>query len=68
MRNVIWSILLLTFLCGVASAATLSVEPVEITCFSGDRVNLTVVVRDVNNLGGFDFDVTWDPAVIKYEN
>jgi len=68
MRNVIWSILLLTLLCGVASAATLSVEPGEITCFSEDKVNLTVVVRDVNNLGGFDFDVRWNAAVLEYDN
>ena len=64
MRNVFWSILLLTLLCGVCSAATLSVEPAERTCASGEVVDLTVMVRDVNNLGGFDFYVTWDPAFI----
>ena len=64
MKNVFWSILLLTLLCGVCSAATLSVEPAERTCASGEVVDLTVMVRDVNNLGGFDFYVTWDPAFI----
>ncbi len=65
MKNVFWSILLLTLLCGVCSAATLSVEPAERTCASGEVVDLTVMVGDVNNLGGFDFDVTWDPAYLE---
>jgi len=64
MRNVVWSILLLTLLCGVASAATLSIEPAECTLPSGDTVDMTVRVQDVSNLGGFDIDVTWDPSVV----
>lgn len=63
MRNVFWSILLLTLLCGVGSAATLSVDPAESTCAYGETVDLTVKVQDVNNLGGFDIDVTWNPSV-----
>ncbi len=64
MRNVVWSILLLTLLCGVASAATLSVEPAECTCAHRGTVDLTVQVQDVSNLGGFDIDVTWDSSVV----
>ena len=64
MKNVFWSILLLTLLCGAASAATLSVEPAESTCPYGETVDLTVKVQDVNNLGGFDIDMTWDPSVV----
>ena len=64
MKNVFWSILLLTLLCGVCSAATLSVDPAGSTCAYEETVNLTVLVGDVSNLGGFDFYVTWDPAFI----
>ncbi len=64
MKNVFWSILLLTLLCGAASAATLSVEPAESTCPYGETVDLTVKVQDVNNLGGFDINMTWDPSVV----
>jgi len=63
----VWSILLLTLLCGVCSAATLSVAPAESTCASGETVDLTVWVKDVSNLGGFDFDVTWDPRVVRLD-
>ncbi|MDV2481498.1 hypothetical protein F8E02_05655 [Methanoculleus sp. Wushi-C6] len=65
MRHMIWSILLLTLLCGVCSAATLSVDPAESTCASGETVDLTVWVKDVSNLGGFDFDLKWDPRVVR---
>ena len=67
MRHVIWSILLLTLLCGVCSAATLSVEPAGSICASGDTVNLTVKVGDVSNLGGFDIDLRWNPAVVTLD-
>ncbi|MCE5338491.1 MAG: hypothetical protein LLF90_07395 [Methanomicrobiaceae archaeon] len=65
MRHVIWSILLLTLLCGVGSAATLSVDPAESTCASGETVDLIILVKDVTDLGGFDLDVTWDPRVVR---
>jgi len=65
MRHMVWSILLLTLLCGVCSAATISVDPAESTCASGETVDLTVLVRDVSDLGGFDFDVTWNPRVVR---
>jgi hypothetical protein len=65
MKHVIWSILLLTLLCGVGSAATLSVDPAESTCASGETVDLIILVKDVTDLGGFDLDVTWDPRVVR---
>jgi len=64
MRHMVWSILLLTLLCGICSAATLSIEPAESTCMKGETVDLTVRVQDVSNLGGFDIDVTWKPSVV----
>ncbi|KUL02580.1 MAG: PEGA domain protein [Methanomicrobiales archaeon 53_19] len=67
MRHVIWSILLLTLLCGVCSAATLSVEPAGSTCAYEETVNLTVLVGDVSNLGGFDIDLRWNPAVVTLD-
>ncbi|KUL01880.1 MAG: PEGA domain protein, partial [Methanoculleus marisnigri] len=67
MRHAIWSILLLTLLCGVCSAATLSVNPAESTCVSGETVDLTVLVGDVSNLGGFDIDLRWNPAVVTLD-
>ena len=67
MRHTVWSILLLTLLCGVCSAATLSVDPAESTCVSGETVDLTVLVGDVSNLGGFDIDLRWNPAVVTLD-
>jgi len=67
MRNALWSILLLTILCSAASAATLSIDPAESTCPYGDTIDLTVMVGDVNNLGGFDIDVEWDPRVVALD-
>jgi hypothetical protein len=63
----VWSILLLTLLCGVCSAATLSVDPAESTCASGETVELTVWVQDVSNLGGFDIDLRWNPSVVTLD-
>jgi len=40
----VWSILLLTLLCGVCSAATLSVDPAESIRSYGETVDLTVRV------------------------
>jgi hypothetical protein len=67
MRHTVWSILLLTLLCGVCSAATLSVDPAESTCVRGETVDLTVLVGDVSNLGGFDIDLRWNPAVVTLD-
>ncbi|WP_292382514.1 hypothetical protein [Methanoculleus sp. UBA430] len=67
MRHMVWSILLLTLLCGVCSAATLSVDPAESTCASGETVELTVWVQDVSNLGGFDIDLRWNPSVVTLD-
>jgi len=64
MRHMVWSILLLTLLCGVCSAATLSVDPAESACPYGETVTLTVKVQDVSNLGGFDIDMNWKPSVV----
>ncbi len=68
MRHMVWSILLLTLLCGVCSAATLSVYPAESTLASGEAVNLTVRVQDISNLGGFDIDMTWNPSVVTLDS
>ncbi|MDD4455270.1 MAG: cohesin domain-containing protein, partial [Candidatus Methanomethylophilaceae archaeon] len=67
MRHMVWSILLLTLLCGVCSAATLSVDPAESTRSYGETVDLTVRVQDVSNLGGFDIDVTWKSSVVTLD-
>lgn len=67
MRHMVWSILLLTLLCGVCSAATLSVDPAESTCVRGEAVELTVMVQDVSNLGGFDIDLRWNPSVVTLD-
>lgn len=67
MRHMVWSILLLTLLCGVCSAATLSVDPAESTCVRGEAVDLTVMVQDVSNLGGFDIDLRWNPSVVTLD-
>ncbi|MDN7024304.1 hypothetical protein FGU65_05255 [Methanoculleus sp. FWC-SCC1] len=64
MKHIVWSILLLTFLCGVGSAATLSVDPASSTCAYGQTVNLAVTAADVSNLGGFDIDLRWNPQIV----
>ena len=63
MRHMVWSILLLTLLCGICSAATLSVDPAESIRSKGETVTLTIKVQDVSSLGGFDIDVNWKPSV-----
>jgi len=67
MRHMVWSILLLALLCGVCSAATLSVDPAESICSKGETVTLTVKVQDVSNLGGFDIDVNWKSSVVTLD-
>ncbi|EHQ34342.1 cellulosome anchoring protein cohesin region [Methanoplanus limicola] len=60
----------LAFLCialifGVASAATLSINPADTDLAMGEKALLAVNVADVQGLGSFDIDVTWDSSIVS---
>ena len=57
-------ILLLTLVLSV-SAADIVVTPQTSTLAYGDTAALTVGVQNVENLGGFDIDLRWDPSVVE---
>lgn len=59
-------ILLLTLVLSV-SAADIVVTPQTSTLAYGDTAALTVGVQNVENLGGFDIDLRWDPSVVELE-
>lgn len=59
-------ILLLTLVLSV-SAAEIIVTPQNSTLAFGETVDLTVGVQDVENLGGFDIDLRWDPSVVELD-
>lgn len=53
-----------------ASAATLSIDPATADLVKGQNVQLTLKVEDVQQLGSFDIEITWDPLVVdlsKYD-
>lgn len=59
-------VLLLTLVLSV-SAADIVVTPQNTTLAFGETVDLTVGVQDVDNLGGFDIDLRWDPSVVELD-
>lgn len=59
-------ILLLTLVISV-SAADIVVTPQTSTLAYGDTAALTVGVLNVDNLGGFDIDLRWDPSVVSLD-
>lgn len=58
--------LLLTLILSV-SAADIVVTPQSSTLAYGDVTSLTVGVQNVDNLGGFDIDLRWNPAVVALD-
>lgn len=63
----IWVLVLLclAMLCSAASAATLFIDPVSTELGMGESVELAVMVEDVQHLGSYDIDVTWDPVLVS---
>jgi len=66
-RNFLMVGILLLTLAISASAADIIVTPQSSTLASGDVVDLTVGVLNVENLGGFDIDLRWDPSVVALD-
>jgi hypothetical protein len=60
-------ILLLTLVIS-ASAADILVTPQNTTLAFGDTAELTVSVQNVDNLGGFDIDLRWNPAIVTLDD
>lgn len=56
-------VLLLTLVLSV-SAADIVVTPQNTTLAFGETVDLTVGVQNVDNLGGFDIDLRWNPSIV----
>lgn len=52
-----------------AQGATIRIEPLQVQAGSaGDDVQAQVVIEDVENLGFFQFDLTFDPAVVRVKS
>lgn len=60
----LWGIVL-ALLAGPASATTLSVAADPAAVHVGDTFTLDVLVADVTDLYGFQFDVGFDPAIVQ---
>jgi len=65
----IWmlGLLCLALLCSAVSAATLSVDPSTAELDMGESAILAVEVGDVQHLGSYDIDVTWDPVLVSLD-
>lgn len=65
----IWmlALLCLAMLFGAVSAASLSVDPPSTELNLGDSTILAVRVDDVQHLGSYDIDVTWDPVLVSLD-
>ena len=64
MKWMIWAVSLLVF-CGAASAATLVIEPTSSTTTAGGALSVAVQVTGVPDLYAYQFDVSFDPAVLS---
>ena len=65
----IWmlALLCLALLCSAVSAATLSVDPPSVELDMGESTTLAVRVDEVQHLGSYDLDVTWDPVLVSLD-
>jgi hypothetical protein len=48
-----------------AQGATLRIDPLQASGDPGQDVSVQVVIEDVETLGFFQFDLTFDPAVVR---
>jgi hypothetical protein len=48
--------------------STVRVEPAEIQASAGEAVQVTIEIDNVMNLGAFQFDLTYDPAIVEIDN
>ncbi len=67
-------LVLAAILAGFSSAAAqapdtaMRVEPATIQIRPGESVEVTIQIADVENLGAFQFDLTYDPTVVEIDN
>jgi len=47
---------------------TVRIEPANIQTSAGDTIQITIEIHDVANLGAFQFDLTYDPAIVQVDN
>ncbi|MDK2973700.1 MAG: hypothetical protein PWP08_71 [Methanofollis sp.] len=66
-RNILMVGIFLLTLTLSASAADIVVMPQNVTLAYGNTAELTVGVQNVENLGGFDIDLRWDPSVVALD-
>ena len=64
MKRMIWAVSLLVF-CDAGSAATILIAPASSTTSLGGAVNVAVQVTDVTGLYAYQFDLSFDPAVLS---
>ncbi len=51
-----------------AQAATIRIEPPQVRGDPGQDLRVQIVIEDVENLGFFQFDLTFDPAVVQFKS
>ncbi len=51
----------------LTDTAAVSIEPLTSTIQSGETFTVSVVITDVTNLGGFQFNMTYDPKVVHVD-
>jgi hypothetical protein len=51
-----------------AQAATIRIEPPQVRGEPGQDLRVQIVIEDVENLGFFQFDLTFDPAVVQFKS
>lgn len=47
---------------------TVRIEPTSVQVSAGDTVPVTIEIHDVVNLGAFQFDLTFDPAIVQVDS
>lgn len=65
MKLCITALLCFVLICGAVSAATISVNPSHTDLGKGESVQLAVGAEDVEQLGSYDIDVTWNPVLVS---
>ena len=52
-----------------AGALTVSLEPAAVTLpEAGVKFGINVLIEDVQDLGGFQFDINYDPAIVTIQS
>ncbi len=65
MKLCITALLCFAVLCSAVSAAVLSIDPLATELNKDESVQLAVMADDVERLGSYDIDITWNPLLVS---